>query len=106
MNDMHINIKHASNGAFFLAVLLIGGSWFITHEVLSFVATRVGVFLAFASVFWGLYGQSEKGRTMKQIWDEKSESQSNSFTDELWLYQPFIFSMSGVVLALYKNPWV
>jgi len=108
MGNYNINIASASNVLFGVALLLIVLSHFIEHQLLTFSLLRIGVFCALLSAFYAIYRFDFEGMTLKAIWSSLNEKQSKSLTtkESIWLFQPIIFGISGVVLALYSNPWL
>jgi uncharacterized membrane protein YgaE (UPF0421/DUF939 family) len=106
MGNFNIKIGLASNILFVLAIVLISAGAILDDNIVTFFAIRVGVFLSLLSVFYALFKYNEGDKTLKQIWEDKSNSSEKSFLKEIWLLQPILFGILAVIIFVPNNPLI
>ncbi|OCW98081.1 hypothetical protein [Alishewanella sp. HH-ZS] len=106
MGNLNIKIGLASNILFALAIVLISAGAILDDNVVTFFTIRVGVFLSLLSVFYALFKYNEGDKTLKKIWEDKSNSSEKSFLKEIWLLQPILFGILAVIIFVPNNPLI
>lgn len=108
MGNLNLKITTASSVLFTLSIVLLICSTIIDNDLVFFITVRVAVFTALLSAFYGLYAIKYNQYTLKTIWEEKNQMdrKETSITDEIWLFQPLIFTGISLVLFVFHNPYL